>query len=339
MTRVSENSSTAALKYAMGKAKSKLEDLQLKGTSLKRMVKPSDDPISNVEALQIRSKTADNKQFLRNSDYGLLQLEATERSLEALTDLLVKAKEIAITQSSDFYNDDIRKNVSNEIIQIRNQALAIANKRIGNRYIFGGYSTLKQPFDIDGNYAGDKGKINLEISKDFFVPINLHGDEVFFALDETKDSRAHPLNNFPEMKNVPKEKIQQQEEELPSRDLASTEPEFKQRENIFTQLTGLITGLENDDTSTIQNLLERFDESISRLITLRTKVGSITNSIRTTQNQILDDNLGFETRKSKLVDADVAELFSDLQKQQAVLKLAYESGAKTMNNKLLDFLR
>ena len=39
MTRVSENSSTDAFKFSLGKTKSKVEDLQLKGGSLKKINK------------------------------------------------------------------------------------------------------------------------------------------------------------------------------------------------------------------------------------------------------------------------------------------------------------
>jgi len=55
MTRVSENSSTASIKYALNKTKAKLEDLQMRGTTLKSIAKPSDNPASNVEALEITS--------------------------------------------------------------------------------------------------------------------------------------------------------------------------------------------------------------------------------------------------------------------------------------------
>lgn len=96
-----------------------------------------------------------------------------------------KAKEIAIAQSSDFYDANIRENVSNEIKQLRNQALAIANKRVGNKYLFGGFKTLSKPFTDAGEYKGDLGKVTVEVSKDFFVPINLNGYEVFYSNDDS----------------------------------------------------------------------------------------------------------------------------------------------------------
>ncbi len=136
MTRVSEHSSNDALKYALNRSKQRMEDLQLKGSTLRAITKPSDNPVSNVEALAINSSTSDNIQYLKNSDFALTYLNVTEKSLEELTEILSKAKEIAIAQSSDFFNADVRKSVSTEIQQLYNQTLSIANRKVGLKHIF-----------------------------------------------------------------------------------------------------------------------------------------------------------------------------------------------------------
>lgn len=337
MTRVSENSSTASLKHSINKAKSKMEDLQLKGSTLKSVTRPSDNPLSSLEGLALRSSKADNMQFLRNSDHAVLSLNVTETAIEALTDLLVKAKEIAIAQSSDLYNPDVRRAVANEVHQIRNQAISLANKRVGQRYIFGGFSTLTTPFNERGEYKGDTGKITVEVSKDFFVPINLNGEEVFFSDSETSPHVKKPAQNFPEIlqNDYPEEEILV----APGRDLASAEEEFKSRDNIFSHLETLAIALENNDPQLIQGLLERFDSSIDRLITLRTRVGSISSSIETSKNVIDSENLGKEERVSQLLDADIAEIFSDITKQQSILQTTYKSSQGLLNSRLIDFLR
>lgn len=337
MTRVSENSSTASIKYALNKTKAKLEDLQMRGTTLKSIAKPSDNPASNVEALEITSSTNDNVQYLKNADFALLNLNVTEKSLEELTDIMNKAKEIAVAQSSDFFNADIRKNVANEVQQLYNQALAIANKKVGLKHIFAGTNTLATPFDSLGNYKGDNGHISLEVSRDYFIPINLTGKEVFFSMEEA-DPIENPLEKFDQFDKSSITKI--------SRDLATSSEEapgdltgFKTRDNIFSQLQGLTSALENNNPDQVQNLLEKFDNSISRLITLRTRIGSITNSVDSAKSVTEAENVDHASRKSSLVDADVAELFSDLTRQQNILKTTYQSTQGLMNQTLMDFLR
>ncbi|MBC7713249.1 MAG: flagellar hook-associated protein FlgL [Rhizobacter sp.] len=338
MTRVSENSSTASLKYALNKTKQKVEDLQLKGSTLKSITRPSDNPVSNVEAMALTSATNDNIQYLKNADFALLNLSVSEKSIEELTDIMTKAKEIAIAQSSDFFNADVRKNVSNEVQQLYNQSLAIANKKVGLKHIFSGTSTLTVPFNGQGEYLGDKGKISLEVSRNFYVPINLTGEEVFFNSPDSGREES-PVEKFEQLKDTPNVKL--------NRDLASeketgeVDPEsdkFKSRENIFSQLQALTSALENNDPKMIQGLLEKFDTTISRLVTLRTRIGSIENSVESSKNNLGSENIDHASRRSSLVDADVTELFSDINKQQAVLKTTYQASQGLMNQTLMDYL-
>lgn len=343
MTRVSENSSTASIKFALNKTKAKLEDLQTKGSTLKNITRPSDDPIANVEALSLSSRASDNDQYIRNADYALLQLNVTEKSLEELTDLLTKAKEIAIAQASDFYDEDVRRSVSNEVIQLRNMALSIANKRVGQKYIFAGYKTLTKPFADNGQYQGDKGHATLEIAKDFFVPINVHGEEIFFSADRPTFTQPSPLEDVRKADpNAPKQA--EPEENLihgSVRAPASGEggEGFSSPNNIFTHLDALVVALENNDAEGIQNLLEKFDDDISRVVTLRTRIGSIVNSVDRSKVMLESENIDTASRKSKLVDADIAELFSDITRHQNVLQTSYKASQAMLNQNLLDFLR
>lgn len=348
MTRVSENSSTQSLKYALNKTKSKVEDLQLKGSKLRSITKPSDNPVSNVEAMALISSSNNNVQFQKNADFALLNLSVTEKSLEELTEIMVKAKEIAVAQSSDFYNADVRKNIANEVRQLFNQSLAIANKKVGLKHIFSGTNTLTPPFDAEGAYKGDTSKISLEVSRDFFVPTNLTGAEVFFNA-ENSAKIDNPLKDIDFKNDNPlKKEIKIDDKGIRfeiDRSLASVEDTetnaasaTNSADNIFAQLNALEAALENNDPKLVQGLLENFDDSISRLVTLRTRIGSIVNSIEVAKNNLDSENVSNAERKSKLVDADVAELFSDISKQQAILKTTYKATQGVMNQNLMDFL-
>ena len=208
MTRVSENSSFHSINYAVGKSKTRLENLQLQGSNLKRIQKPSDDPVGNTELLSIRSQDVDSEQYLRNSNYAKTQLTFTENAIEEMTDLVVKAKELAIGQASSLYSPDVRLSVAREVGQLKNQSLGIANRRFGNRYIFAGHKTLTRPFDSNGKYYGDGQTTSIEVNKDFFVPINFSGKYVFFEKENTamQDEINFNLNNL----------------DTPGRNLAST---------------------------------------------------------------------------------------------------------------------
>ena len=338
MTRVSEASSFHAINHAVGKTKSRLEDIQLKGSNLKRIQKPSDDPIGNTELLAVRSIDIDNEQYLRNISYAKAQLSFTENAIEELTDLVMKAKELAIGQSSNFYDADIRRSVSKEINQIKRQMVSIGNRRMGNKYVFGGHKTLTRPFDEDGNYFGDNNRTKAEVSKDFFVNVNVPGKLVFFNGEEE--------NIFNKPTPSPKEESPLDDNMQVNRNLASTD-ENNIEENSFDPVGGNIIkhiqSLENalltNNPEIVQNILPVLDKDMDNLIRLRTELGSAINSIENAENNIEKTKLLNAEYKTKIEDADVAELFTDLTRQQNTLNATYKASSQLMNRSLLDFLR
>jgi len=343
MTRVSEASSFHAINHAVGKTKSRLEDIQLKGSNLKRIQKPSDDPIGNTELLAVRSIDIDNEQYLRNISFGKAQLAFTENAVEELTDLIVKAKELAIAQSSSLYDPDIRNSVSKEINQIKKQMVSIGNRRMGNKYVFGGHKTLTRPFDEEGNYFGDNKKTKIEINKDFFVPVNLSGKEVFYA-PEKKNNFEVEHNPY---EQLPQDKPQNLDGEMKiNRDLASTnkqapEPvnDFIESGNIIKHINTLENAMKTNNPEIIQSLLPVLDQDLDGLIQTRTTIGSTINSIENASNNIEKTKLLNAEYKTKIEDADVAELFTDLTRQQNTLNATYKASSQLMNKSLLDFLR
>jgi flagellar hook-associated protein 3 FlgL len=343
--RVSENSTTSAIKNALNRNKEKMENLQLKGATLKDIRKPSDNPTANIESLVLKTRMKNNDQFFRNSNIAGMNLSATEQSLSQLIDIVNQAKETAITQSSDFYDENTRKNIAAEVIQLKNQALAIANKRVGQKYIFAGFKSLSAPFDNDGNYKGDKGQVKLEVKKDFFVPINLNGVEVFYESSPPRslEEKLTPANKEMQIQELsPQEEDQKNIPKQMLRDLASIEnraDSYRERENLFALLDTLTSALENNDSKLIQSLLPRLDKTHARLITLQTRLGSLSNSVEKAKNSIEQENVDYADVQSQLTDADITELFSDIVKQQNILKTSYQAAQGTMNKTLLDFIR
>ena len=355
MSRVSENSTRFAVNNSIGKNKSRLENLQIQSSNLKRIQRPSDDPIANVELLSIRSENSNIDQFSRNSNFAKTQLEFTESALGDFSDVVQKAKEIALGQASNIYNPDIRQSVAKEVRQLRMQAIGISNRRLGNRFIFSGYKTLTRPFTPEGRYKGDNGKVTLEVDKDFFVKTNIPGSQIFYHNNEDDLSRPSTLKamSSPDQNNIEQkvnkdidkdygEKSENQAEyESGDRNLASQKQVSPKDTNrsIFDDLKSLENALLTNNSGVIQNLLESFDEVFNNTVKLRTQTGALINSIETSQGSAENTKILNQTYKSRLEDADVAELFSDLQRQQAIMQATYESSSRLMNRNLIDFLR
>lgn len=324
MVRVTENSSAAAVGLAISKAKGKLEELQLKGANLKKIRKPSDNPTGNAKALELGSRNKNIEQYLKNIDYAEFNINIIEKSVEEITNVLVKAKEIAILQAGDFYGADIKKNIAEDVNQLKKQLLGISSKRLGNRYIFAGHQSLTKPFDEFGNYYGDDKNIEIEIARDFKIPITLNGKELFFY---DKEVQSEPI------------KAPSIEDGRPNRDLASTQEIKVETRNIIKLIDKLETSLRTNDKVLTQSLLEDIDIATKEVIRARTKLGSVTNTIETFRNKMEKEEIDNKALRSKIVDADIAELFSEVSKQQQILGTAYKSGQAIINRSLMDFLK
>lgn len=365
MSRVSEGSTVHAIKHSVGKTKSKLEALQLKGSNLKRVSKPSDDPMGNMEILSIRSRKQDSNQYQRNASVAKAQLTLTENAITELTEIMTKAKEIAISQASNLFDKSIRQSVAKEIKQLRDQAISIANRRMGNKYIFSGHKSLTRPINKEGEYQGDTNQTKVEVSKDFFVPISFNGKDLFFEKVSTRMAEASPLQNTALDKFEENIRIQKDDVQIDLKDPVQPEEqnngeEFKlnrtpanlnnpnapapqnlaeARSSIFSDLQRLYNAISTDNHEIVQEILPALDSGLDRLIESRAKIGSIINSIDSSIDTLQKDEIVNEEYKSKIEDADIGELFSDLTRQQNVLNATYKASAKLMNQNLMDYIR
>jgi flagellar hook-associated protein 3 FlgL len=249
-----------------------------------------------------------------------------------MTDLLNKAKELAIGQASSIYAPEIREGVAKEIHQIRQQVLSLGNKRMGNRYLFSGQKILSRPFEPDGKYVGDKNKINIEINKDVFIPINFNGHELMYGKIKKPIEKS-------DTDLVPPQTQLSEDPQINVMRRPASEVNDEVHASIFDELRGLENAMLTDNPQLIQGLLEKFDDSIERVIKFRTEIGALSNTISNAETNIEKTKLLNEAHKSKIEDADVTELFSDLQKEQAVLKATYQASSNLMNQSLMDFLR
>ena len=90
-----------------------------------------------------------------------------------LAEVVLRAKEIALSQSSSASSgEETRLGVAEEVVQLIKHAISTGNRRVGDRYLFGGYKTQTPPIDSDGIYSGDDGHMMVEIAEDVF-----HHDE------------------------------------------------------------------------------------------------------------------------------------------------------------------
>ena len=347
----------------LGKNRSELAELQNEASLQKRVTKPSDDPLAAARILSGRSEITGTTQFLKNINNAKTFLEYSEQSLGELNDTLVRAKELAIGQANDASANSVsREATSAEVGQLFNQAVQIGNRKLGERYLFGGFRTHKPPFDPEGGYHGDEGQMHINVGKDSKIPMNIAGSHIFLGREEKKQKDpmfARLELNGPqvekEMKHAEQvlehklEKVENKAEEVLSlRGPASVGEEKPvnlsgewntKSVNIFKVLKDLEIGMKTNDKGAIQDSLDRIDGAIAQVIFARAQIGSRVSSMNAATDTAMKDQVAAKTMVSNLEDVDTFQLVSDINKNESTLKATLETSGKLIQPSLLDFLR
>ncbi|MBI3544768.1 MAG: flagellar hook-associated protein FlgL [Deltaproteobacteria bacterium] len=334
--RVSDNTSAAAVGDSLKRTRTKMEKLQIQNATQKKLLTPSDDPAANTKIMDIRTDATINSQFENNAALAKTRLSATDNALNELSDIFTRAKEIAIGQSSDgSASADSRLGVAQEVANLYQQLVSVANRRVGQHYIFGGFKTLAQPYDHDGEFKGDTGEIPVEIQKNVFIGVNVPGPQVF----EAKKYRTVDAGRTPAaLERDPQTSVDQHKPATGPTD--GRQPAAPaETVNIFRELDQLRVGLMTNDTATIRDTMEHFDTIIQNLITTRAKISSRVAGIDATISSTQRTDATNAELATQLEDADYAELWSNLAKEETVLKSSLHAAQKLIQPTLLDFLR
>lgn len=199
--RVADKMNYNQVTQNLAKNRTEMNELQNQAATQKKINRPSDDPAASARVLAARTEERGAKQFIKNINMARSFLEATDQSLSEMTETLLRAKELAIQQASDAgASPDTRRTVAAEVEQMYDQAVQIGNRKLGDRYIFGGFKTTTPPFDISGEYKGDDGDMKLQINKDAFVAMNISGDKVFLGQGLSDDGLIRATSRVP--KNI-----------------------------------------------------------------------------------------------------------------------------------------
>ena len=178
--RIADKMTYDSTSQNLSRNRSDLAELQNKAALQKRVAKPSDDPLAASRVLGARTEVSSGGQFLKSIAQAKTFLEYSEQSLGELADIIMRAKELAISQANDpSANATSREVVATEVDQLFNQTVQIGNRKLGDRFLFAGFKTTKAPFDPQGNYLGDQGQMKISVQKEGSISMNMPGDYIF----------------------------------------------------------------------------------------------------------------------------------------------------------------
>jgi flagellar hook-associated protein 3 FlgL len=358
--RVADTMTYDQVRGNIGKNRSQMSELQNQAATQKRVTKPSDDPVSASRVLGSRIDLQGNKQYVKNLNYAKSFLEMTDQALGDISENLMRAKELAINQANDASaSEETRRVVATEIQQVFNQIISVGNRKLGDRFIFGGFKTQTKPFDDEGRYQGDAGEMMLHIDKETFLPMNMAGNRVFLGEGLSADGIVHStqqqartIEEF-RQQNLEGDPAQRLEPEAPSgvtmRGPASSnqsqapegEPEIVGSGgiNLFNVMRQLEISLRVNDKAGVQDSLDTIDQALSQVVLARAQIGSrgmaVDNLLATMERSKVDNQVAI----SQFEDADVFQTVSDINKTEGTLQATLQTSGKLIQPSLLEFLR
>ncbi len=291
----------------------RLEDLRVQAASGKKLQRPSDDPSAIRPTLFARSDIMAAKRYSKTINAGLDRIQNQDYYLDNMTNIMVRAKEIAVASVNDSLNADDRITYANEVAQLRQELFDMGNAQFDGKYLFAGYQIHSQPL-VDNPaydpvldprpviYQGDTGKMELETGPGEKTVINVTANELLLG-DADNDGVTDPGGT-----------------------------------DIFAALKNLEDALRANDTSAIEAQMPNIDNGMEQVSRHRSILGNNGSRLDEALGRMQDLDIRMQEVLSRFEDADLVETIANLQKQQSALQAALTVTGKISELSILNYV-
>ena len=294
--------------HQMTSAQTNLAKSQAQLAQGKQIINPSDAPdqASTVQRLKSILTRQDSYQTALNTVQNRLQGE--DSTLSSVSDLLIRAKEIAVQANNDTLSPDNRKALGVELQGLRDQMLSLANTRDSSgNFLFGGSKVTQAPFiSVAGGspqYAGDQTRMSVMVGENRSMPINRTGTDAFVPVNRTLPDGTTQGVGF------------------------------------FNVMDDLIKGVNTSDRPKMQGGLGELDTLLGGLSMARANIGSGLKGIDQQTGVIEDTVLNLKTTLSTVEDLDYASAITKMNQQMLCLEAAQSSFAKISQLNLFNYIK
>lgn len=138
----------------------KFNETQLKISSGKKYLTPSENPTAAAYSLGFKQSINETQQYQDNIDAVTQRLQLEETTLTSAIDTIQRLQELGLQGVSDSGNSSISRNaIASEFEQLNEHLIGLANTRNANgEYVFAGTKTTQMPF---GKKATTEGRVDV----------------------------------------------------------------------------------------------------------------------------------------------------------------------------------
>ncbi|MDQ7052450.1 MAG: flagellar hook-associated protein FlgL [candidate division KSB1 bacterium] len=275
--------------------------LQTQLSSGKRINRYSDDPLAAGEVERYRGEKASTLQYKKNITDGLMWMRQTEIALDRLEQNIIRAKALAVEAANSTKSSDDRLTIANEVNQILEDVVSIANANFREKYLFAGIHTKQRPF------------VEVRDSNGYI-------ESVTMSDDNTASLYRLVGNGLQIQVNIPGKEV------------------FNLTDGPISTLIDLRDSLQKNDIDGINASLAALDNVLEKSLNARTTLGSRMARMNTMKDALSTTEVDIVRNISELEDADVADLIMKLTSEEVGYRSAIGAAARIMQTNLVDIL-
>lgn len=307
--RVTNRMMNNTLLLNLNRGLARLERINNQLGTKKKINRPSDDPVKTGVILRTSTSIRETEQYIRNLDAAVSWLDAADVILQDVVSVIHRAKELAVAGASTHLDETARQALADEIAQLHDNLLQLANSTHGGRYLFAGQHTDKKPFSGGGvtgdrindvtflmSLTGDKTKIEFEIAPGITIDVNVIS---YNPDDNPQEGLFMPI--------------------------------FNALQELYGELV--------DDTGDPDIPLQDLDNSLDNVLRKISELGGKQNRVELARERMLDLQLNLTRILSEEQDLDYAEAIMELKMEEFAYRTALAVGARIIQPSLVDFLR
>jgi flagellar hook-associated protein 3 FlgL len=282
---------------------SRLQDLQAKIATGKRVSKPSDDPIAADRIMRVQSQLRANEQYQRNLNEAREFANASDAAIGRLVEVADRVQTIAVQVADASYGPEARAGLAAELDGLLGELVGLANTEYAGKRLFGGYQTRDEPFaaqyDADGRITGaglvqrgTEGHLQREVGDNVLLTINLTPTDLFG--DDLK---------------------------------------------LFNDIVALRDAATVGDSDKARNLVEPLAGDLDQLNLGQALVGGLLSRIDGIEQWLGHLGVELEGSRSEYEDLDMAKAAMEYQKEQTILQAALSTTTNLMDMSLVNYMQ
>jgi len=294
--------------YNLQQGRVALDSLQEQIASGSVINRPSDDPLSTRQLLDLQEQISAGDQYSSNITKASLLLNVTDTALTGMSGLMQQVKKIAGDMVSGTLDASSISGAVTSLTQLKGQMIDLANTQIGNQYIFAGFKN-SQPFDTTtGAFSGTGDALNLEIANGSTVATNISGGNLLRG-------------------------------GIPAAAVGSGATAGGSPVDILGSIEALILAISGQDTAGIVDGAKNMKAAAEQIVAAQTDVAGRLVRLSNMQSLIDSNQNTLKSIFGDMQNVDYAKVGVQLSQQTTAFNAALSTTAKLSQLSLLDYMR